>query len=93
MTNSKVRMETTTLVGDYGDDYLLGGAGADTLLAGAGNDILNGGLGNDNLTGHSGNDTFRFGVGDGQDILNEAEFGSPVILIPWNSKRVSLRRT
>lgn len=93
-----------TLSGDAGNDVLDGGAGNDTLLGGNGNDILDGGAGNDLLRGNehwgSGNNTYRFGKGDGQDViqgyadnttgkLNILEFKAGVLPSDVVAKRVS----
>jgi Ca2+-binding RTX toxin-like protein len=93
-----------TLSGDAGNDVLDGGAGNDTLLGGNGNDILDGGAGNDLLRGNehwgSGNNTYRFGKGDGQDViqgyadnttgkLNIMEFKAGVLPSDVVVKRVS----
>lgn len=61
-----------SLDGGVGDDRLNGGAGDDNLVGGAGADILNGGTGNDTLAGGVGHDIFRFGRGDGQDLVTDA---------------------
>jgi Ca2+-binding RTX toxin-like protein len=57
------------LVGGGGDDTLIGGEGNDTLRGWNGNDVLIGGAGNDYLTGGWGADTYRFGRGDGNDVI------------------------
>lgn len=62
------------LYGDAGDDTLRGGAGADYLNGGQGNDSLDGGGGNDTLNGGEGDDTYWFGIGDGQDTINESGY-------------------
>jgi Ca2+-binding RTX toxin-like protein len=54
-----------------GNDQLWGRAGNDTLAGGAGNDLLAGGAGNDYLSGDTGSDTYRFGRGDGHDVISE----------------------
>ena len=59
------------LYGFTGDDVLEGGDGNDELYGGEGNDVLIGGAGNDVLEGGAGSDTYRFGLGDGQDVINE----------------------
>jgi VCBS repeat-containing protein len=61
------------LQGLSGDDTLDGGAGNDELYGGEGNDVLIGGAGNDVLEGGAGSDTYRFGLGDGQDVINEGD--------------------
>ncbi|GKT01276.1 RTX toxin [Acidovorax sp. SUPP3434] len=58
----------TFLAGD-GDDQVKGGAGDDQLYGGAGDDMLEGGAGNDRLNGGAGANTYRFGRGDGQDLI------------------------
>ena len=69
------------LPGLSGNDTLAGGSGNDTLEGGSGDDILIGGPGNDRLTGDRGDDTYRYGPGDGTDIIsdrsgvNHIEFG------------------
>lgn len=59
------------LYGFSGDDVLEGGDGNDELYGGEGNDVLIGGAGNDVLEGGAGSDTYRFGLGDGQDVIVE----------------------
>ena len=68
-----------TLGGGLGDDQLYGGVGNDTLRGDAGNDrlygddgndLLDGGAGNDVLSGGDGSDTYTFGVGAGNDNLD-----------------------
>ena len=68
--------------GGSGNDRIYGGAGDDGtanwfdyrnngggLYGDAGDDVLEGGAGDDYLEGGSGSDLYRFGLGDGQDIL------------------------
>lgn len=64
------------LYGEDDNDTVIGGAGNDTLDGGDGDDILDGGAGNDELFGGYGNNTYRFGRGDGQDVLH-ATWSSP----------------
>lgn len=59
------------LYGFSGADVLEGSDGNDELYGGGGNDVLIGGGGNDVLEGGAGSDTYRFGLGDGQDVINE----------------------
>ncbi len=59
------------LDGRGGNDRLLGRGGDDALIGGADNDVLDGGAGNDELTGGTGSDTYRYGRGDGHDIIIE----------------------
>jgi VCBS repeat-containing protein len=56
-------IKSRSLLGEAGDDVLRGFNGRD--------DVLVGGAGNDMLEGGSGADTYRFGLGDGQDVINE----------------------
>lgn len=60
------------LEGGAGNDYLDGGEGADHLEGGAGNDLIEGGAGNDTLSGGAGSDKYFFGVGHGQDIIDNS---------------------
>ena len=57
--------------GGYNNDVLQGGAGNDTLIGRGGHDTLIGGPGNDLLMGNDGGDTYRFALGDGQDIIRD----------------------
>lgn len=59
-----------TVHGDAGDDSLRGDAGNDTLYGDAANDVLDGGAGNDLLYGGTGADTYMFGLGSGQDTID-----------------------
>ncbi|MCC6917548.1 MAG: putative Ig domain-containing protein, partial [Nitrosomonas sp.] len=56
-------IKSRSLLGEAGNDVLRGFNGRD--------DVLVGGAGNDTLEGGSGSDTYRFGLGDGQDVINE----------------------
>lgn len=58
------------LDGGAGNDTIFGGDGADQLQGGAGDDYLHGGTGDDVLLGGAGNDTYRFGIGDGIDVID-----------------------
>lgn len=71
------------IVGGLGRDALFGGAGDDSLYGDNSdstmssyydtncNDILDGGTGNDVLAGGRGDDTYIFGLGYGQDIIDD----------------------
>lgn len=63
------------LDGGRGDDLLQGGPGDDSLYGGIGhdNDILEGGSGNDTMDGAFANDIYRFALGDGQDVIADAQ--------------------
>jgi Ca2+-binding RTX toxin-like protein len=84
-----------TLYGDDGSDRLWGQDGNDTLYGGSGDDELSGGEGTDVLVGGPGNDmllaggtgakTYRFDVGDGEDVVTltggarHIEFGAGIL--------------
>ena len=57
--------------GSSGSDALLGGSGNDQLDGATGDDVLNGGSGDDHLFGSGGNDTYIFGIGSGQDTVDD----------------------
>ena len=57
-------------------DTVVAGAGDDIISTGSGNDDLTGGLGNDELTGGDGIDTYRYALGDGDDIISDASSSS-----------------
>ncbi len=90
-----------TLEGDEGNDTLLGGTGDDTLEGGLGDDIYEGGEDQDRQNDIGGNDTYRFNLGDGRDVIDDAsgldriEFGAGItaadVLVTATSDRVSLR--
>jgi Ca2+-binding RTX toxin-like protein len=52
---------------------LQGLGGDDTLYGNDGNDTLDGGTGNDYLSGDMGNDVYVFGLGGGQDIIDDGD--------------------
>ncbi len=60
------------LHGGSGTDIVTGDLGNDAIYGGSGNDILFGGQGNDELDGGAGGDTYIFGVGDGQDTIQDS---------------------
>jgi Ca2+-binding RTX toxin-like protein len=57
------------------DQTLYGFGGNDTLHGNISNDTYIGGTGNDNLYGGRGNDTYIFNIGDGQDIIDDYNYG------------------
>jgi Ca2+-binding RTX toxin-like protein len=74
------------LWGQDGNDFLVGGAGDDELSGGEGTDVLVGGPGQDVLTaGGTGAKTYRFELGDGEDVVAVAsgsrhiEFGTGIL--------------
>jgi len=63
--------KTVSILGTDRDDNLSGtDAHNDKMYGGTGNDILDGGTGNDTLTGESGNDTYIWGIGSGNDVID-----------------------
>jgi trimeric autotransporter adhesin len=60
------------LLGTGGADSMVGLAGDDLLISGDGNDLLRGDSGNDTVVGGAGSDIYRFGRGDGQDLVIDA---------------------
>ena len=80
---------------DGGNDILIGGAGNDYLYGDAatynpsspgsihgGKDILNGGAGDDQLWGGPNDDTFVFGLGSGNDTINDFNQGNAAVRSP-----------
>ncbi|GKT02447.1 putative Ig domain-containing protein [Acidovorax sp. SUPP3434] len=61
-----IRPTASVYSSGWDNDELLGGAGDDRLVSYAGRDVMDGGTGNDTLVG---GDVFRFGRGDGQDVI------------------------
>jgi Ca2+-binding RTX toxin-like protein len=64
------------LHGDDGNDVLLGGSGNDRLYGEAGDDVLDGGSntwggGDDYLEGGTSSDTYRYGIGQGNDVISD----------------------
>jgi Ca2+-binding RTX toxin-like protein len=59
------------LYGGSGNSVLVGGAGSDKITVEGGVNLVHGGAGNDTLTGSAGKTTYYFGLGDGQDVINE----------------------
>lgn len=60
-----------TFYGTVNDDTIRSIGGNDQIRASSGNDTLDGGTGNDFLEGSIGNDLYVFGVGYGQDVIDE----------------------
>jgi Ca2+-binding RTX toxin-like protein len=60
-------------------DTLTGLAGNDVLSGKDGNDTLAGGSGDDVLDGGAGDDTYRFALGDGQDVIVDDGSGQNVL--------------
>jgi Ca2+-binding RTX toxin-like protein len=53
------------------------GDGDDTIIGTMHADVIDGGHGNDRLLGGRGNDTYRFGLGDGHDLLHDQFDSTP----------------
>ncbi|WP_161985058.1 calcium-binding protein [Agarivorans sp. Toyoura001] len=66
----------TTDPDDGTANLVLGGTGDDQLTGSVGDDIINGSTGNDYLTGGRGSDTYLFSQGDGQDTINNYDWGN-----------------
>lgn len=64
------------LSGETGRDYLMGETGNDFLNGDSGQDKLEGGLDNDILNGGTSVDTYVFNIGDGQDLVIDADTGT-----------------
>src|SRR5262249_29781725 len=72
--------------GSEADDYLYGTAFADRIHAGAGNDFLDGGAGDDVLDGGAGNGTYLFGLGYGDDFVDDYDaHGSDIDVIRFGA--------
>ena len=72
LTSTDLRiLETMTLNGDDGHDYLWSSDGDDILNGGKGNDSIFGGSGADILSGGSGADVFEFSNNCGNDIIKD----------------------
>ena len=61
--------EADRITGSAVNDQLIGRGGDDTLVAGGGQDTAEGGFGNDLLEGGSSVITYRYGLGDGHDVV------------------------
>jgi len=61
-------------------NVLLGGAGNDRIHGGFGDDVIDGGPGDDILDGSSGADTYRWGAGDGTDLIESGGYGEGNVL-------------
>jgi Ca2+-binding RTX toxin-like protein len=60
-----------SIIGTTGNDVISGGAGDDIIEGALGDDTIAGDSGNDILSGSGGDDTYRFNLGDGQDVIRE----------------------
>ncbi|WER18357.1 Ig-like domain-containing protein [Agrobacterium fabrum] len=64
------------LSGGAGNDELWGDDGDDMIAGGLGDDFIEGGRGNDLLIGGDGSDRYRYGRGDGSDVIVETASAS-----------------
>jgi Ca2+-binding RTX toxin-like protein len=67
--------------GNASDNIITGNSANNSLSGAGGNDTLDGGAGNDSLRGGAGNDTYMFGLGSGQDTINNSDGGTDRILL------------
>ncbi|MCE3222677.1 MAG: protein of unknown function, putative Hemolysin-type calcium-binding protein, partial [Nitrospira sp.] len=85
-----------TFYGTVNDDTIRSLGGNDQIRASSGNDTLDGGTGNDFLEGGSGNDTYVFGLGYGQDSIDEQGDSADVDILQLegiNPGDITLRAT
>ena len=80
-----------TLTGTSGDDTINGLAGNDTIDGANGDDALDGGAGADILTGGAGIDTYRFLLGDGQDVVTDLASGETVTVRGYTNAETFLQ--
>ncbi|MGD1932835.1 MAG: calcium-binding protein [Leptolyngbyaceae cyanobacterium] len=66
--NSSNGVQSSTLIGNEGDDLVRGGSGNDNIYGGSDNDVLFGGSGSGFLTGDQGSDTIDGDSGD--DVID-----------------------
>ncbi|MEO1660450.1 MAG: calcium-binding protein [Pseudomonadota bacterium] len=59
------------LHGNAGSDELYGGDGRDLLLGDSGDDLYEGGTGDDFFSDNDGSDTYKYQLGDGNDVILE----------------------
>jgi hypothetical protein len=65
------QLDSVTITGGSGEDYIVGGGKADNLTGDAGNDVIVGGGGSDTLTGGSGADILGYeATSDGGAVLS-----------------------
>ncbi|WP_230409287.1 calcium-binding protein [Zooshikella harenae] len=81
-----------TLIGGIGNDQLKGDAGDDTLRGDEGDDQLTGGRGNDQLAGGEGDDWYHFAKGDGQDVINDQQGQTTIVVYNLKLEDVIFRR-
>ena len=68
--NNGTDEDDSLIGGNTLNDVLNGNIGNDRLYGNAGNDTLDGGVGNDYLEGGKGDDTYIWGIGYGNDTIN-----------------------
>ncbi|TAF15307.1 MAG: hypothetical protein EAZ74_02040, partial [Alphaproteobacteria bacterium] len=72
-------------------ESITAGGGNDTINAGGGNDTLRGGTGADHMYGAEGNDLYLYALGDGHDVIQDAD--AVVELLGITSSSVNIHRT
>ena len=73
------------LYGGDGIDLLSGSGGDDSLRGELGDDLLDGGTGSDYLRGGTGHDTYVFGLGDGQDQIDNYDWWNTAPETDWQT--------
>ena len=80
--NSNISTQANdVLLGSAGADIFNGLGGNDLIFGADGDDSLSGDAGSDALQGGQGNDTYRFALGDGQDVITETGGASDAVLL------------
>lgn len=85
--------DSEVLQGTSVHDRMNGQGGDDVLSSGDGDDVLDGGTGNDFLQGGYGNDTYIFGIGSGEDVIDDIEGAYDSILLQEGLHAEELRVT
>lgn len=63
--------EADVLTGSTADESFFALSGNDQVTSGGGNDLIDGGAGDDTLRGDGGSTRYRFGSGDGSDLVHD----------------------
>jgi uncharacterized repeat protein (TIGR01451 family) len=64
-----------------GNDTVVGGSAGDTISTGDGDDVITGGAGDDQLIGGDDADQFIFGLGDGNDVIEDFSIGLDMLIL------------